>query len=646
VIKQNSQPLQKLKLLLSEDREDDALLIVDELMQSGYEVEWRRVETPEEMLGSLSAESWDLIIADYDLPRFSAMGALQVVKEKQIDIPFLIVSGAMREIDAVAGMRAGVHDYLLKNNLARLGAVVERELREAHVRRERQAAELMLRRQAQVLDQVHEAVIQTDLEGRILKWNRGAELLLGYSEAEVLGQALTMLYFDEDVSQALPRVLSQINEERRVEEVRNRHKSGSECWIHLSLSPLRNEDGVPYGTAVYAQDITERRRAENALRNSEEQYRLLTEALPQMVWLARDGVTPQVIEFSNSQTHAYTGLTRDQLLAGEWYTAIHPEERERYVSETLAAQRAGSSFELQYRLRHAHTGTWRLHLARCSPFHNAQGELRWLATIIDIEDQMRAQDVLRRTEKLAAVGRLASSIAHEINNPLEAVTNLIYLLQSTPLTDEQRLYLNTAAEELTRVSHITSHTLRFHRQSSKPTEVNPAEIIDSVLALYQARMRNAQITVIRDYKRTPPLRCYSSEVRQVLANLIGNAFDATRSGGKIVVRVQAAKGKGSGESIMITVADTGHGMSQETSKRIFEPFFTTKGINGTGLGLWVSSEIVSNHRGRFRVRSRDGHGTAISIFFPQAPSLEHAESHAEEARAWFSSDSASQMESN
>jgi PAS domain S-box-containing protein len=637
----------KLKLLLSEDREDDALLVVDELMQSGYEVEWKRVETREEMLGSLSTESWDLIIADYDLPRFNAMGALQIVKEQEIDIPFLIVSGAIREIDAVAGMRAGVHDYLLKNNLARLGVVVERELREAQVRRERRAAELLLRRQAQVLEQVHEAVIQTDLEGRILKWNRGAELLLGYTQTEVLGQPLTMLYFDEDVSEALPRVFSQINEEQRVKEVRNRHKSGAECWLHLSLSLLRNEDGEPYGTALYAQDITERRRAENALRNSEEQYRLLTEALPQMVWLARDGVTPQVIEFSNSQTHTYTGLTREQLLAGEWHSVIHPEDQARYISETLAAQRAGIPFELQYRLRHAQTETWRLQLARCTPFHNAQGEQRWLATIIDIEDEMRAQDVLRKTEKLAAVGRLASSIAHEINNPLEAVTNLIYLLQSTPLMDEQRVYLKTAAEELARVSHITSHTLRFHRQSTRPTEVNPAEIIDSVLALYQARMRNAQITVIRDYKRTPPLRCYSGEVRQVLANLIGNAFDATRGGGKIVVRVQAVKGgEDRGENIMITVADTGHGMSQETSKRIFEPFFTTKGINGTGLGLWVSSEIVSNHRGRFRVRSRDGCGTAISIFFPRDPAFGHTESHTEEIGNLFSSDSEASMESS
>lgn len=643
-IKQSPQPARHLRLLLSEDREDDALLVIDELTQSGYRVHCERIETGEEMRAALERESWDLIIADYDLPRFSAMGALDVVKSLGLDIPFLIVSGAVREIDAVAGMRAGVHDYLLKDNLARLGAVVERELREEVVRREKRAAELLLRRQAQVLDQVHDAVIQTDLEGRILKWNRGAELLLGYSEPEVLLRPLAMLYFEEDATHAFPAALIEMTEERVVKEVRNRHKSGKARWIHLSLTLLKDEDGVPYGTAVYAQDITERRRAEHALRNSEEQYRLLTEALPQMVWLARDGADPQGIEFCNSQTHAYTGLSREQLLEGAWISAIHPEEREKYIAETVSAQAVGEPFELQFRVRSASTDTWRLHLARCSPFQNAQGESRWLATIIDIEDQVRSQDALRRTEKLAAVGRLASSIAHEINNPLEAVTNLIYLLQSTALGEQQAEYLKLASEELARVSHIANHTLRFHRQSSKPTRVNPAEIIDSVLALYQARLRDAQITVRRDYKQTPPLLCYSSELRQVFANLIGNAFDATRRGGRIAVRVQKAVCSDSdADCIMITVADTGHGMSQETVQRIFEPFFTTKGINGTGLGLWVSAEIVANHKGKFRIRSRNGCGTAISIFFPQNHLFEDAEHLSEPSSGRLGLEAAAKM---
>jgi len=621
--KQQSKKSPLLRVLLSEDREDDALLIVDELMQGGYKVEWKRVDTPDEMRAVLSAEKWDLIIADYDLPRFSAMGALEIVKQLKLDIPFLIVSGAMREIDAVAGMRAGVHDYLLKGNLARLGAVVERELREAELRYEGRQAELALRRQAQVLEQVHDAVIQLDLDARILRWNRGAELLLGYSEAEVLEQPLSMLYFDESASHAVEGLFAELKRDERSEkEVRVRHKSGAERWIQLSLSLLRDEGTHPYGTVVYAQDVTERRLAEIALRNSEEQYRLLTEALPQMVCLARDGAHPRVIEFCNSQVHSYTGLTRQQLRDGNWLEVIHPEDRDRYIAETIDGERAGIPYELQYRIRNAHDQNWRLHLARSTPFRDPNGELRWLATIIDIEDRTRAADVLRKTEKLAAVGRLASSIAHEINNPLEAVTNLLYLLQSTQMTETQEYYLKTACEELARVSHIASHTLRFHRQSSQPADVNPAEIIDSVLALYHARLRDAKITLQRKYKKTPHLRGYSSELRQVFANLIGNAFDATRGGGKIVVGVNTVFDGNGSDTIMVTVADTGQGMTRETSKRIFEPFFTTKGIAGTGLGLWVSAEIVSKHGGKFRVRSRDGEGTAISIFFPANHNVE------------------------
>ena len=614
-----------LRVLISEDREDDALLVIDELLQSGYRVEWTRVETPDEMR-SLLSQNWDLIIADYDLPQFSAKGALEVLKETAQDIPFLIVSGAMREIDAVAGMRAGVHDYLLKGNLARLGPVVERELREASVRRERRVAEVMLRRQAQVLDQVHDAVIQTDLAGHILKWNRGAERLLGYSESEVIGQPLSMLYADADAVGVAPEILSQLPSDQKLEqEVRSRHKSGDTRWIHLSLSLLADEDGALYGAVAYAQDVTERRRAEAALRNSEERYRLLTEALPQMVLLAGDGPYPQAIEFCNSQVFVYTGLTLEQLRNGAWHTLIHPEDQLRVMDETVAAQRAGEPYELQYRIRRAADNAWRWHLARSTPFRDANRGLHWLATIIDMDDQTQAAEALRKAEKLAAVGRLASSIAHEINNPLEAVTNLVYLLQSTPLNPEQREYVRAAGEELARVSHITNHTLRFHRQSSHPSAINLPELLDSLLSLYHARLKNAGITAVREYKTTMPIVGYASELRQVFANLIGNAFDATRHGGKIVLRVHRTRAWRSGtEGVVVTIGDTGHGMSRETRKRIFEPFFTTKGMNGTGLGLWVSAEIILKHGGAFRVKSREAPGTTgtvISTFFPFEPAL-------------------------
>jgi PAS domain S-box-containing protein len=511
-----------------------------------------------------------------------------------------------------------VHDYLLKNNLARLGVVVDRELRETESRSHRRSAEQALRRQAQVIDQVHDAVIQTDLSGRIMKWNRGAERILGYMEPEAVGQPVSMLYFEEDGVPAAFELVKSRGQYHR--ELRIRHKSGGARWIHKSLSLLRDENNVPYGIVSYAQDITERKEAESALRRSEEGYRLLTESLPQMVWVARINGGQIKIEFCNQQVLGYTGLTMEQLQTGHWRAVVHPDDDSRLGEVMLRAETAGAAYEVKYRVRRISDQTWRWHLARAIPFPGTSGEMRWLGTIVDMEDQTRIEHALRQSEKLAVVGRLTSTVAHEINNPLAAVTNLLYLLQATPLDTEQKEYLRTAAEELARVSHITAQTLRFHRQSNRPSETNVCEIIDSVLALYRGRLLNAGIAVVRQYKTERTLMCYAGELRQLFANLIGNAFDAMRNGGKIVLKVCAGKDWRTGAGgVRISIADTGHGMSPHIVSRIFEPFFTTKENHGTGLGLWVSKEITEKHGAKLAVRScvRPGRtGTVFFLFFP------------------------------
>jgi len=199
--------------------------------------------------------------------------------------------------------------------------------------------------------------------------------------------------------------------------------------------------------------------------------------------------------------------------------------------------------------------------------------------------------VLRKTEKLAAAGRLAASIAHEINNPLEAVTNLLYLLHNHPSLDgEARQYAEMAQGELARVSEITQQTLRFYRQSTRPTHCNLSEILDSVLLLHNARIHGANVEVSREYQPTEDLLCFGGELRQLFANLIGNAIDAVpRSGGRLRVRVRPAQawyGDKRAAGVRVTIADTGSGMTDEVRLRIFEPFFTTKETTGTGLGLW------------------------------------------------------------
>jgi len=239
----------------------------------------------------------------------------------------------------------------------------------------------------------------------------------------------------------------------------------------------------------------------------------------------------------------------------------------------------------------------------------------------DVTDRRRRDAALQRTEKLAAVGRLASSISHEINNPLESVTNLLYLIQTSKSADDDtRMYAQLAASELARVSHIVTQTLKFHRQSTDATETRASEILESVLALFHGRVVTLGTAVHTRYASTDTLLCFAGDMRQVFANLIGNALDATGEGGTVWLRTRVAHDPHTGAAgVRVTVADNGCGMSAVTQRSIFEAFFTTKGATGTGLGLWVSHEIIHNHRGTIKVRSSEdpAHcGTVFSLFFP------------------------------
>ena len=244
-----------------------------------------------------------------------------------------------------------------------------------------------------------------------------------------------------------------------------------------------------------------------------------------------------------------------------------------------------------------------------------------ICTALETTDLRRAEQVAQQNEKLAAVGRLAASIAHEINNPLEAVTNLLYLAKTSDGLDQSREFLELAEAELRRVSAITTQTLRFHRQASHPRTVACDDLLGSALGIYQGRLTSANISVERRKRAHRAVMCFDDEIRQVLNNLIGNATDAvTATGGRLLLRSREGTDPRTGRSgLWITVADTGEGMSPATLRRAFEPFFTTKGISGTGLGLWISRDIVARHQGRLLARSSQQpgrSGTVMALFLP------------------------------
>jgi signal transduction histidine kinase/HAMP domain-containing protein len=275
----------------------------------------------------------------------------------------------------------------------------------------------------------------------------------------------------------------------------------------------------------------------------------------------------------------------------------------------------------------AHSSTW---LASAYPVRTTPKEVRWVGVIVlDASERKRSEEALRKTEKLAATGRLAASISHEINNPLEAITNLLFLLRNfCKLEDPALNYVVMAEHEARRITEITQQTLRFYRQPTQPARANVGELLDSVLSLYQGRLKTLNIQVERKFDPNIDLFCFAGELRQVFANLIGNAIDASCDGGRLMVRARPSRNWKNSEQtgVRFVVADTGTGMEPAVLDRAFEAFFTTKSVTGTGLGLWVSQEIVVKHCGLVHVRSRTAaqgppSGTVFQIFIPDGGKL-------------------------
>lgn len=227
----------------------------------------------------------------------------------------------------------------------------------------------------------------------------------------------------------------------------------------------------------------------------------------------------------------------------------------------------------------------------------------------------------RKSEKLLVAGRLAASIAHEINNPLASVTNLLYLIGTSSSLEEAKAHTDIAAQELGRVSEIVTQTLRFYREQSKPSIVKIADIVDSALLFYRGKLANAGIAVQVDVRDCSPILAVGGELRQVILNLISNSLDASRRGGALKIRAANARehSNGSRPGIRLSIADSGSGIQPAIKRMLFEPFVSTKGDTGSGLGLWVSSQIIGKHGGTIQVKTRaecDNTGTVFSIFLP------------------------------
>jgi two-component system cell cycle sensor histidine kinase/response regulator CckA len=493
----------QLRLLIVEDSEDDALLLVWRLTREGWAVEFERVETSDTLGAALEGRSWDLVIADYSLPQFSASQALAVLKSRGLDLPFIIVSGTIGEAAAVAAMKEGAHDYLLKGNLARLVPAIERELGEAEARRQRAQAERALAERALaeerewsrlLAEHASALIVGLNVEGIITMFNPAAERLTGYRDDEVRGQN----------------------------------------WFDV-IAP---RDRYPTAWAAFREMIATGRPLD-----SEEP--LLTAAGEE-----------RVIAWHRSVVRAHlSGL----IGFGIDVTDLKRAERERVAMEAAA----------------------------------------------------------RQMERLAALGTLATGLAHELNNPIGIISSRIelMLLEGESLAPSVSDDLRVIHRHAQRMTRLAQGLLSFGRQGSgerRPVDLN--QVIEETLLLIGPQITKTGIAPATDLGRVPPIRGNASTLQQVVFNLITNARDAM-AGAPGTIHIRTHLSANQPDRVELEIEDTGPGISAEDLERIFDPFFTTK-PTGTGLGLSITYGIVREHEGTIDVYSAPGRGTRFRISFP------------------------------
>ena len=638
-----------LRVLQVEDSESDAALIVRILEKAGYRVQAERVEDAAAMRAALTGKRWDAVIADYHLPGFEAPAALATLHQTGLDLPFIVVSGTMGEDVAVGMMKAGAHDYLIKDHLARLAPAVEREVREAHVRQQRRNAEESLRlaliaaeeanhRYHLVADQSGTIIWEVDAKGMYTYVSHVSEVVFGYSPEELIGKKhFGDLHPDEGLEAFRAVALELLARKESFRDFENaaRTKNGRIVWVSSNGIPTLNDRGELVGYRGSSTDITDRKRAEAAMRASEERYRLISENTADVIWLL--DVDSRRYTFVSPSVRQLLGYSPEEIVGQDIAVALTPESREYAISrltEVLARFADGDeSVRTQVhqidQLRK--DGSIVRTEVAITLLQNQEGRVREILGVTrDVTERLQVEARLLQAQKLESVGRLAGGVAHDFNNLLTVINGYCdMLISDLPPGDELHetvTEIRTAGE---RAAALSGQLLVLSRkQVVQAREVNLNDIIREVEKML-GRVIGEDIRL--ESVLSPslgPVLADPGHMHQILMNLAVNARDAMPNGGTLLIEttnldleegfigpyaeVQA------GRYVQLSVTDTGVGMTQEVLSHLFEPFFTTKKAGeGTGLGLATVYGIVKQCGGSIWVYSQPGQGTNFRIYLPR-----------------------------
>ncbi|HEX5235441.1 MAG TPA: PAS domain S-box protein [Silvibacterium sp.] len=469
---------------------------------------------------------------------------------------------------------------------------------------------------AAIVDSFDDPIISKGLDGIVISWNSAATRVFGYRADEMIGESILRL-IPPELHHEEEEFIRKLRSGERIEhfETVRLRKSGERFAVSVTISPIVDDSGAVIAASKIARDISDRKRTD------ESRFRLAA-----IVDSADDAIVSKdlngFVRTWNQGACRMFGYTAEEMV-GQSILRLIPWELRYEEDEILRKLRAGERIDHYETTRVGKDGHTVEVSVTISPIRDESGRVIGASKIArDISDRKRMERLLVQSEKLAATGRMAATIAHEINNPLESLMNLIFLARQNALPDSKSAQLLlTAEQELERVAHIARQTLGYYRDTGAPADIYVRDVIENILTVYNSKLIASGIIVQTKFNDLQKINLRKGEMLQVFSNVIANSIDAMRLGG--ILNITTRK---TADGIQTAVRDNGIGIQPEHLPSIFEPFFTTKGDLGTGIGLWVAKQLVEARGGQISVASsteKNKSGTTITISLPfSAPLLQ------------------------